>query len=144
MQAQKKTERVWKDIETHRRDKLGKIIDIVPYRMHCWADHKLDSQNRPVILNSYVAYEKPVNSGNLFYERDGMFVEPAGRIIDGKPTLGVPHVAYVAPLTTDQKVAKETADVREQNAALRAEIEALRAEREVREKNQNSKTEVKK
>lgn len=129
-----KQERVWRDLETHRRDNRGRIVDIQPYRMYC---EKREG-------GSITVFEKPVGSGNLWYEKDGFFKEPAGRIgLDGKIKLGEAHIAFVPPETKDAKLASEVLHTQTTNAALQAELEAMRAEKaalEAQLKAQNATT----
>jgi len=69
-------------------------------------------------------YERPVSSGNLWYE-NGL---PAGRLVSGKIDETLEHVAFEAPLTSDQIVAKKLADMQEQNAKLAAELALIKRE----------------
>lgn len=105
--------------------------------------HRWDTQGRPVgkpnhyrkfILGDKEVYERPLNSGNLWYENN----EPAGRvelefndrghIIKKEFKWGAEHIEYVAPLTGDAKVAAELASQKARADQLEAELKAIKAE----------------
>ena len=81
-------------------------------------------------------YERPVNSGNLWYENN----QPAGRvhlefndkghILKKEFKIGEQHLAYVAPPTGAAKMAAELAAERAKSAHLEAELRAINKERE--------------
>jgi hypothetical protein len=102
---------------THRDPYTGVITHTDPYIMRSLKAEGGSGRTR--------VWERPAGSGNLF-DRDN---EPVGRWVkDGENPNGVfkrgaPHVAYEAPLTNDQKVARE-------NMALKAELAAMKAEQE--------------
>ena len=107
------------DLVTHKRDKYGKIININHYRLHC--------------IEGLKGFERPVGSGNLWYENNS----PMGRIKETKNDkghlvrsfdLGAEHVSFTPALTGDAKAAYELEALKNQSAALQAELEALRAE----------------
>lgn len=109
------------DIRTHRFDARGRLKSRNFYRMHVDKGTNL--------------FERPVNSGNLFYENN----EPAGRveftknekgaIIGKKFDLHAPHKAFVAPLTGAEAMHYENEQLKADNARLAAELEAINAER---------------
>lgn len=119
------------DLQTHVRDKYGKLIKTNPYRRYC--------------RGGEVYYERPVGSGNLWYENN----EPAGRMIDNKVDRTAAHVEFTAPVSEDQKLVKAVLDTKAENEALRRELEALKAEAqatkkiEVPQTQQKDKKEVK-
>lgn len=112
------------DLRTHYFDRRGRLISKDPYRLH--------------INDGVKLFERPVGSGNLFYENN----EPAGRVeielsADGlkqtkKFNLSASHKAYVAPLTDDQKVIQENAALKAKNEALAAELAAIKAENDAK------------
>lgn len=114
------------DLTTHRRDKYGKVIEINPYRMHCIGPMK--------------GFERPIGSKNLWYENN----EPMGRLVETRDEktkvttlsfdLGAPHLEWTAPLTADQQIARESAEMKATNSALQAELAAMKAEREADQK----------
>lgn len=118
--AQTKANEARFDLNTHKRDKFGKIVEVRPYRLHFIGGEK--------------AFEWPVGSKNLWFENN----EPAGRLIEttdektGKKVqkfdFTAAHVDYVRPLGQDEQAALEMQDIKTQNAALQAELAALRAE----------------
>jgi len=71
---------------THRNPKTGAVVGHDPYRMRTGKGGK--------------TFERPINSGNLFYE-DG---SAAGRWEDDKFIKGAEHKAYAMPLSKDEKV----------------------------------------
>ena len=113
------------DLNTHKRDKRGKIVEINHYRLHCIGDSK--------------CFERPVGSGNLWYE-DG---SPAGRLVEKpgpKNTVvrsfdhAAEHIQWTPPPTADEKDAREFMETKTKNAALEQELAALKAEREAEKK----------
>lgn len=104
-------------------------------RTHIW-----DSQGNLVSKNLYRAfhmqgstyYERPVNSGNLWFENN----QPAGRMEytlspDGKigPKRFVPdapHIDYVEPLKGAEKLQADLGAAKKENVQLRDELEAIR------------------
>lgn len=98
------------DLKTHiRNPKTGQLLKVQPYRLHCIGEKKL--------------YERPVGSGNVFYENG----EKAGRVVKGKHEESEAHIAYAAPLTADKRVNEAIAEKDAEIAALRKQL----AEREV-------------
>lgn len=89
-------------------------------------------------VNGIKYYERPVNSGNLFYDNN----QPAGRF-EGEFTAegsnkGLPviypdreHKAYVEPLKGAAKLIAEMDDMKLRNAELERELAAIKADREV-------------
>lgn len=114
------------DLATHKRDKYGKVVEINPYRLH--------------IIEGQRAFERPINSGNLWYENN----QPMGRLkteFNEKTKkkvfsieLGAPHIEYVPPPTTDQVVAQEISATKQENESLKQELAALKAESEAEKK----------
>lgn len=108
-------------------------------RTHVWdAQGNLVSENlyRSFIIEGRQYFERPVNSGNLWFENN----QPAGRVdlefnekghIKNKTFhFDAPHKAYTAPLTGAEKLHFELEQQREENAALKAELEQIKAEKE--------------
>jgi len=86
----------------HRDAKTGRITEVNPYRLHIKGNKKY--------------YERPVGSGNLWFE-------------DGTPANA--HKEYTAPLTNDQKMAAEFSA---KDSKIRATEEKLAAsEKELKE-----------
>lgn len=110
------------DLKTHHFDGRGRLKGHNPYRLH--------------IDRGTSLFERPVNSGNVFYENN----EPAGRvdytrdeqgrILSKKFDAKAVHKAYVAPLSNDQKLVQENEGLREKTARLEAELAAINAEKE--------------
>jgi len=69
-------------------------------------------------------FERPVGSGNLFNSKN----VPWGRWVKGEHAPTAEHVEFIAPLTADQKLAKDLISKETENAALRAELESLKRE----------------
>lgn len=105
---------------THRDPLTGQITHTTPYNMH------IIGEERKQVM------ERPKGSGNCFDAQN----EPAGRIAlkgEGKQKRlayepEAKHVTWVEPETKDQKLARDVAAQRTENAALKAEIAALKAE----------------
>lgn len=111
-------------------------------RTHIWdAQGALVGKNlyRKFIVGDRTYYERPVNSGNLWFENN----EPAGRVecefndkghIVRKEFLvgekAAPHKVFTAPLTGDAKAHFELEQIRAKNAALEAELSQIKKERE--------------
>lgn len=115
------------DLRTHIKDaKTGKLIRVQPYTRR--------------VVNSVVYYERPVGSGNLFFESG---LAAGRRIPDSKDAKGnvtykideqASHIEYVASITQER-----TMDgVVDENEALRKELAALKAEKEMLEKAQTA------
>lgn len=136
------------DLSTHKRNRAGQVVAQKHYRMHR--------------IGETTVFEVPPGSGNLFYEKDKYFTEPAGRLIQVDEEItdkrtgqkrkhkapaidfGAAHVAYTAPLTSDQILANETAEMRSQNEVLKRELAALKAERESLEQTKSAPKEQRK
>lgn len=107
----------------HRHHRTGKLIKHTPYIKRVVGE--VGSSERATY------WERPAGSGNLFDSHNN----PIGRweyeektvkgktVKTGKFIEGAAHVAWEAPITQDQKIAKE-------NAALKAELAAMKAEKE--------------
>lgn len=112
------------DLKTHTFNARGILTNVNLYRLH--------------VINGCQLYERPVNSGNLWYEND----EPAGRVTyegTGKIKKKVidneaEHIAYVAPLTGDEKLHFDHENLKLENAKLLAEIEQIKKEQEAKTK----------
>lgn len=112
-------------IVTHRDEKTGAVIRKDPYILRVCGKPGTDARER--------YWERPAGSGNL-WDKKG---QPAGRWDKSKPEgerfiKGAQHTAWEAPLTQDQKIAKE-------NAALKAELAALKAEQDKKQPTQTQK-----
>lgn len=99
---------------TIRDGKTGEVIRKQPYRIHMRGDSRY--------------YERPVKSGNLFFE-DG---KEAGRLIPGDKGKTVID-AKAKHIEVPAEVPKDLKALEEQNEELRAEVAAMRAEREKRD-----------
>lgn len=106
------------DLVTHQFDGRGKLASKNPYRLH--------------IKDGSQYYERPVDSGNLWYENN----QPAGRVeVKGGVKLfdtSAPHKLYQAPPTGQEKLYFQNEELRFKNEALIAELESIKAEREVK------------
>ena len=101
----------------HRHPKTGELEKADPYRLH--------------VRGSEHFYERPVNSGNLWFKNG----EPAGRVemrenpVTGKmlPEIikGQPHLAYSPPPTKDQVIARQIAQKDGEIAELRRKLASL-------------------
>lgn len=110
------------DLQVHAWDGQGKMIKANHYRQH--------------IIGATTYYERPVNSGNLWFENN----QPAGRMEytfgeDGKIASkelhkGAPHKDWTRPLSGTEKVHFELEQQKAKNAQLEAEIAAIKAEKE--------------
>lgn len=112
------------DLQTHFFDGRGRLKGHSPYRLH--------------IDRGTSLFERPVNSGNLFYENN----EKAGRVEYSRDAEGrifakkfdpkATHKEYVKPLSADEKVHYENESMREQITKLEAELAAINAEKEAK------------
>jgi len=99
------------DLRTHSTDSLtGQTTPVNLYRLH--------------VIDKVQLFERPVNSGNLWYRNN----EPAGRLIGGKHELKAEHVEYTPPPTGAEKLATELRMAKEQAETAKRELEAIRAE----------------
>ncbi len=92
------------DLRTHLRDKKGRLLKTQPYRLHMRGSQKY--------------FERPLNSGNLFYENG----EHAGRLTNGIVDAKAKHIEYTPPLSGSEKMAAEL-------ESLRAELDQIKRER---------------
>lgn len=109
------------DIRTHRFDHRGRLKSRNLHRVH--------------VQNGTVLYERPVNSGNLFYENN----QPAGRVevvLDERGKIkskkfdhSAMHKEFVAPLTGSEKLHFENQQLSAQLQAAMKELEAIKAEK---------------
>lgn len=108
------------DLTVHHRDRLGRVLKVVPYRLHVYEGRRL--------------FERPVGSGNVWYENN----EPAGRMeftILGtgqqkkKWNEAAKHELWVPPVSEDARVSEENAKLQKANEQLMQELENIRAER---------------
>ena len=119
------------DIIVHHRDpKTGLVVKSDPYILRVCGETGSSEKAR--------YWERPSGSGNLFDKNNN----PVGRWVyeernvrgkmvrSGKFSPGAEHIAFVRPLTDDQKLANAVMETETANAALRAEIAALKAEQE--------------
>lgn len=110
------------DLVTHPRDKYGKIENVNPYRLH--------------IIRGVKAFERPVNSGNLWYENG----EPAGKLVKktdpetGNELLSfdhkAPHTEFTPPPSAGEALYSALEQEKARTEALEAELRAMRAEKE--------------
>lgn len=108
------------DLQVHRWDSQGNLVGKNPYRTF--------------ITDGKITYERPVNSGNLWFENN----KPAGRVEivfgeNGKISskefkFGAPHKEYTEPLSGSDKVNYELEQTRAKNAALEAELALIKKE----------------
>lgn len=100
----------------HRNPKTGLVEKADPYILRV-CDAGNGGRTR--------LWERPKGSGNL-YEKSG---KPCGRWIDGKHDSKAEHIAFVAPLTSDQKLAAESIENKVRIAELERELAAIKAEK---------------
>lgn len=96
------------DLRTHIRDKKGRLVATNTYRCH--------------IVNGSKFFERPVGSGNLWFE-DGT---AAGRWVAGKVDKGAEHIAYTAPQAAPDTFATELQNAKSEAEQLRREIAAIK------------------
>lgn len=105
------------DLVTHKTDPLtGKSHAVNLYTLH--------------IIKGIRYFERPIHSGNLYYENN----RPAGRLaFDAKGDYAInekaTHVAYVAPPTGAELIARELSEEKTARAQAEAELAAIKAER---------------
>jgi hypothetical protein len=99
----------------YRDDKTGLVVETDPYILRVVGESAGGK-------SSY--FERPKGSGNLFNKRG----EAIGRWVDGGFKADMPHVAFVAPLTQDQKLANSLVEKDSKIAELEREMAAIRAE----------------
>lgn len=79
-----------------------------------------------MIITDGVRYiEHPVGSGNLYWEDRTQ----AGRLEGSKIIRGKAHELYTRPLTSDEKLGREMANTRQENARLMKELAEIKAEK---------------
>lgn len=100
------------DLVTHHWSRTGQLIRKNLYTLYVVEGNKF--------------FERPIKSGNLWYENN----QPAGRIEfpNGvrKITEGAPHVAFTAKLEGDDALFYELEQEKNRNAKLEAELAAIR------------------
>lgn len=78
------------------------------------------------VIDGNKFFERPVNSGNLWYENN----QPAGRVeyVDGKRIIaeGKAHIEYKAPLQGDEAIHYALEQEKARTAALEAELAAIK------------------
>ncbi len=108
------------DLRTHRTDPItGETKMVNQYRLH--------------ILNGVRYFERPVGSGNLWFENN----QPAGRLVGftaqgAKVDLTEAHKAYTPPPTGAERIAAELAAKDAALAQAHAELAAIKAERDAK------------
>ncbi len=113
-------------------------FDLVTDRWDSQGMRTVHNKYRKYILNGAEYYERPVNSGNLWFENN----QPAGRVLltfndkghiaSKEFNFDAEHVAYVAPPTGSQKLAADLEVTKAELAAAQAELAAINKEMEVR------------
>lgn len=128
------------DMRTHVWDSQGNLVNKAPYRCY--------------IMEGRQYFERPVNSGNLWFENN----QPAGRVeltfgTNGKISskrfdFEAAHKEYTAPLTGADALHYELEQAKEKNASLEAEIAQIKKEQDLRQsaevKIEKEKVEVRK
>lgn len=112
------------DLRTHIWDAQGTLVSKNPYRSF--------------IIEGRQYFERPVNSGNLWYENN----QPAGRVeleFNDKGHIAkktfdfaADHKDYVAPLTGHEKIHYELEHERSRVAQLEAELAMIRKEQAIK------------
>lgn len=103
------------DTRVHIRDARGNMVHKQPYKLH--------------IIGGKKYYERPVGSGNLWYENNesaGRML--AGNIIDKKAD----HIDWIPPKTGAEKLYEDLATTKQQLDAARAEIDAIKKEQKIK------------
>ena len=107
------------DLCTHAWDAQGKLIRKNLYRAH--------------IIEGRTYYERPVNSGNLWFEnnqpagRVNYEFGPSGKIAKKTFDFNAPHKDFVPELTGADKLAFELEQQRELNKKLQEQLAAAQA-----------------
>lgn len=108
------------DLRTHTWDSQGNLVHRNPYRSY--------------IMDGKQYFERPVNSGNLWFEnnqpagRVELTFNEAGHIATKKFNFGAPHQEYSPPLQGAEKIHFELEQERARSAQLKAELEAIKKE----------------
>lgn len=108
---------------TYRDEITGAVTHTDPYTLRVVGETGSSEKAR--------YFERPKGSGNLWDSKGeacGRWVydekiEKGRKVKVGRYDAEAPHIAWVPPLTEDQKIAQE-------NAALKAELAAMKAEKE--------------
>ena len=100
---------------THRDPQTGQIIKEDPYVLRVVG---VEGGGKMSI------FERPKGSGNCYDKQNN----PIGRWVGDKLDKDAAHVAYVAPLTGDQRVRHEMNQDKAKIAELKSELDAIRAE----------------
>lgn len=108
------------DLQTHAWDAQGKLVRVNHYRLY--------------IIEGVSYYERPVNSGNLWFENN----QPAGRmllklngngvIISKELQPDAPHIEWKKPLEGDEALHYELEQANTRLKEAEAELAAIRAE----------------
>lgn len=120
------------DLVTHKWDHQGALIEKNLYRSY--------------ILDGRQYFERPVNSGNLFFEnnqpagRVEYTFGPTGKISSKKFMFEADHKTFVAPLVGDEKLHFELEQMRAKNAQLEAELSAISKDSVKKESMKETKT----
>jgi uncharacterized small protein (DUF1192 family) len=121
-------------VVTHRDEKTGQVTHKNPYILRVRGEGGGEKSR---------FWERPAGSGNLWNKKGepvGRWEAIPGETNKGRPVMGVvnkPHVEFVAPLTSDQKLANSVVQKDSRIAELERELAAVRAE-------ESKKSEVKK
>lgn len=109
------------DLRTHETDARGRIRGTKLYRLHSKDGVQL--------------FERPVDSGNLFYENNeaaGRVVvvkDKRGRIVGKKFDRDAEHMAFKTPLNKQEEIEQKLAEANARAAAAEKELAAIRAEK---------------
>ena len=96
------------DLKTVIRDsKTGSVVSRQPYRLHVKSGTKY--------------YERPVGSGNLWFE-DGSH---AGQIVGSEIKAGAEHANWVPPISKEQRILDEINSKDSKIRALEAQIQEM-------------------
>lgn len=109
-------------LKVHHRDAQGRLIAETPYTLH--------------IQKGTRFYEAPKSSGNLWYEENGLFTKPAGRIVAGQIDTTAKHIEYAPPKVGVAAAEAENQTLKQKMEALEAELSAIKKEKAVTEKAQ--------
>lgn len=110
------------DLRTHETDARGRVKGTKLYRLHSKDGVQL--------------FERPVDSGNLFYEnneeagRVTVVKDKRGRIVGKKFDLDAKHVAFKTPMNEAEEMERKLDEANARAAAAEKELAAIRAEKE--------------
>lgn len=102
------------DLQTHETDRLTqKTTAVNLYRLH--------------VINAVRYFERPVNSGNLWFENN----KPAGRLTGpNQIDRAAAHIEFTPPPTGAERIARELVEAKKIALDAMVELEAIKKERD--------------